>query len=280
MRAGALFVVAGGARLGAVRPPLSASGSVHRFLLCPLALLLVASCRDRAEPRVVVTVSAAASLREVLQAVEPAYEAAHPGVDVRVNLGGSGALRRQVEQGAPVDVFISASAEPMDALVAAGLMDGRSRRVLAGNRLVLIVPSTGGAEIDGLSDLARPEVRRVAVGAPASVPAGAYADQALRAAGVAEAVRGKAVLAQDVRQVLAFVASGNADAGIVYRTDAAATPRVRIAAEIHPSLHARIAYPVAVASRSDVPEAARAFVAYLLGPTGRGALAQRGFTIQ
>lgn len=244
------------------------------------ALLLLGACRDRAEPRVTLTVSAAASLREVLQAVEPAYEAAHPGVDVRINLGASGALRRQVEQGAPVDVFISAADEPMDALVSAGLMDGRSRRSLAGNDLVVIVPAGGSRSITALRDLARPEVRRIALGAPASVPAGAYADEALRSAGVADAVTGKAVLAQDVRQVLAFVASGNADAGIVYRTDAAAAPRVRIAAEIHPSLHRRITYPVAVAARAAGPEEARAFVAHLLGPEGRAVLRERGFRVE
>jgi molybdate transport system substrate-binding protein len=244
------------------------------------ALVLLAGCRDQAPPRVTVTVSAAASLREVMQELEAAYERAHPGVDVRVNLGASGALRRQVEQGAPVDVFVSAAEEPMTALIAAGLMDARSRRVLAGNELVVVVPAGSRARIATLADLARPEIRRVAVGAPASVPAGAYAREALGASGVAARLAGRTVLGQDVRQVLAFVASGNADAGIVYRTDAASSDRVRIALVVHPTLHRPITYPLAVSTRAADPERARAFAAFLLGDQGRAALRRHGFRVE
>jgi molybdate transport system substrate-binding protein len=253
---------------------------LERILLAG-ALLSAVACAGRGAPRQhAVTVSAAASLREVLRELEVSYEAEHPDTDIRVNLGASGALRRQIEQGAPVDVFISASDEPMDALVGAGLMDGRSRRSLASNQLVVIVPAGSTLRIARLADLARPEVRRIALGAPASVPAGAYADQALRAAGLSAALEGRAVLAQDVRQVLAFVASGNADAGIVYRTDAAVSSQVRIAAEVHPTLHRRIGYPLAVATRPSDVARSRDFAAYLLGPSGRAVLRRRGFGVE
>jgi len=254
---------------------------VKRILLAVAAGIALAACGDDEVARDrVVSVSAAASLREVLQELEASYESEHPDTDVRLNLGASGALRRQIEQGAPVDVFIAAAEAPMEALVQAGMMDGRSRRPLAGNELVLIVPAGSNLPVTGLADLRNPAVRRVALGAPASVPAGAYADEALRASGLAEPLKGRTVLAQDARQVLAFVASGNADAGIVYRTDAAVSEAVRVAATIHPTLHRRITYPLAVASHPVDPERARAFAAYLLGAQGKDALRRHGFRVE
>jgi len=246
----------------------------------PLIVALFLACAacggggGAAEP---VTVAAAASLREVMTELEAEYEAAHPGVRVRTTFGASGALRQQIEQGAPIDLFVSAAAAPMDALAKSGRVDTATRRVLAGNELVAIVPAQGGAAVAALADLAKPAVRRVALGAPASVPAGEYAEEALRAAGVLEAVRAKAVYAQDVRQVLAYVASGNADAGLVYRTDAAVSPRVRVAAAAPAGSHRPIVYPVAAVTDARNPEGARAFLAFILGPRGREALRRHGF---
>lgn len=239
--------------------------------------LLLAACGggERAQ----VTVAAAASLREVMAELEAAYEEANPGVEVRTTFGASGALRQQIEQGAPVDIFVSAAVAPMDALARAGRVDTATRRVFAGNELVLIVPAKGGA-VNGFTDLAKAGVRRVALGAPASVPAGEYAEEALRAAGVLDAARARAVYAQDVRQVLAFVSSGNADAGIVYRTDAAVTPRVRIAAAAPAGSHRPIVYPAAVLAGGPNPEGARAYFAFLMGPQGRAALRRRGFRVE
>ena len=248
-----------------------------------LATALAAGCGDRAEekqvPRTTVDVSAAASLRDALGDAEKQYEAAHPDVDIRPNFGASGALQRQIEQGAPADVFVSAAEKPMDALQARGLIDPRSRRPLAGNELVLIVPAVAdSATVRGFADLALPRVRRVALGVPASVPAGEYADQVLRTIGIRDAVQGKAVLGQDVRAVLAYVASGEADAGVVYRTDvAAAGGRVRVAATAPAGSHSPIRYPIAVTSQAKDPAAARAFVAFLLGPPGRALLRAHGF---
>lgn len=254
-------------------------------VLIPILFLLaaLAGCRDRAPekeaPSVVLTVAAAASLREALTELEGRYEAANAGVDVRTTFGASGLLRQQVEQGAPVDVFVSAAEKPMDALQAAGLVDPRGRRVLAGNELVLVVPRGSTAAVDGFDDLDAPEVRRVALGAPQSVPAGEYAEEVLRALGIAEAVGKKAVYGQNVRQVLAYVESGDVDAGVVYRTDAAVARNVRVAAAAPPGSHAPITYPVAVVSRTRAPEAARGYVAFLLGPEGRAVLRRRGFRV-
>lgn len=247
-------------------------------------LLFAAGCRDRggAEEgaRAVVTVSAASSLREVMAEVERAYEAAHPDTDVRVNLGSSGALRQQIEQGAEVDVFVSAAERPVDALEAAGRVDPRSRRVLAGNRVVLVVPAGRPSAVASWASLGEARVGRVALGAPASVPAGEYALEALRSLGIAEAVAKKAVYAQNVRQVLAYVESGNVDAGIVYATDAAASRGVRVVAAAPPGTHRPVTYVMAVVRDSRDPERAMAVAGFLAGAGGREAFRRRGFVVE
>ena len=244
-------------------------------------LALAAGCGRAADGEardesVTLTVSAAASLREAVTELAGRYGAAHPGTTVRVNLGASGALRQQIEQGARVDVFISAAVGPMDGLAERGLVDPATRADLAGNTLVVVVPRGSGA-VRELRDLASPRVRRVALGAPASVPAGEYALEALRALGIAHAVQAKAVYAQNVRQVLAYVESGNVDAGIVYATDAAASPRVAVAAVAPPGTHRPIVYPLAVVRATAHPREARALAAFLLGPEARRVLLRRGF---
>jgi molybdate transport system substrate-binding protein len=247
-----------------------------------LALLALAAGCGRAADRetpdepVVLTVSAASSLREAVTELAAQYEAAHPGTTVRVNLGASGALRQQIEQGARVDVFIAAARGPMDALAERGLVDPATRADLAGNALVVVVPR-GSRAVRAFRDLAAPRVRRVALGAPASVPAGEYALEALRGQGIAAAVEAKAVYAQNARQVLAYVESGNVDAGIVYATDAAASPRVAVAAAAPPGSHRPIVYPLAVVRSGGHPREARALAAYLRGPRARAVLLRRGF---
>ncbi|MBV9772829.1 MAG: molybdate ABC transporter substrate-binding protein [Gemmatimonadetes bacterium] len=228
---------------------------------------------------VTLTVSAAASLREVMTATAERYRAGHPGVRVRLNFGASGALRQQIEHGAAVDVFVSASEGQMDALAKRGLVDARSRRILAGNELVLVVPAGVPPKVKGFAELASPTVGRVAVGAPGSVPAGEYAEETFRSLGIADAVARKTVYAQNVRQVLTYVESGNVDAGVVYRTDALASDRVRVVAPAPPGSHRPVVYPVAVVSASGHPREAQALVAYLTGPAGRAELLRRGFRV-
>jgi len=148
----------------------------------------------------------------------------------------------------------------------------------AGNELVLLVPHQPPIPLTGCRSLDEPRVTAVAVGAATSVPAGEYADEMLRSLGVAEVVARKTVYAQNVRQVLAYVESGNVDAGIVYRTDAAVSRRVRVVATAPAGSHRPITYPLAVVSASKHADEARAYAAFLLGPRGREVLARRGFT--
>jgi molybdate transport system substrate-binding protein len=212
-----------------------------------------------------VTVSAAISLKDALDQLGREYERDHPGAKVSFNYGGSGTLQHQIEQGAPVDIFFSAAQKQMDALQSAGLIIVETRHDIVANDLVLIAPSSSD-DIHTFQDLARSSVKTVALGEPASVPVGMYAQQTLEKLNLWEAVQKKAVYAKDVRQVLTYVATGNADAGLVYRTDAQTSPKIRTIFTAPPSSHDPIVYPAAVLKNSKDQTAARAFLQFLETP--------------
>jgi molybdate transport system substrate-binding protein len=254
-----------------------------KTLLCLTAAVLAATANLYATPpqprRVELLVSAAASLKDVLGEVNDLYQKQHPGVSVSLNLGGSGTLETQIEQGAPADVFISAAPEEMDALASKGLLRANTRIALLTNRLVLIVPR-GNRGIGGLhsfQDLLLADVRTVALGDPRSVPAGMYAQQTLTALGIYDAVRHKAVYASDVRQVLAYVETGSADAGIVYATDAESSSRVRIAAEAPAGAAPHIVYPAAALKSSAHPADAQNYLRFLQSDAARAVFLRYGF---
>ncbi|MGA8229904.1 MAG: molybdate ABC transporter substrate-binding protein [Candidatus Acidiferrales bacterium] len=226
-----------------------------------------------------VTVSAAISLKDALDEIGQKYEGIHPGAKVVFNYGGSGTLRSQIEQGAPVDVFVSASEKDMDALNAKGLVRPDTRRDIVANTLVLIVPADHDPGIHDFADLAGAQVKSVAVGEPTTVPAGMYAQQAFAALGITAAVHGKLVLAKDVRQALTFVATGNADAGVVYSTDARITSKVRVVATAPASSHDPIVYPLAVLKSAHDSAAALAVVGYFAADDAKVIFQKYGFTI-
>jgi molybdate transport system substrate-binding protein len=212
-----------------------------------------------------VTVSAAISLKGALDQLGREYERDHPGAKITFNYGGSGTLQQQIEQGAPVDLFFSAAQKQMDALQTAGLILNDTRHNIVANDLVLIAPSDSD-NIHTFQDLAKSMVKTVAIGELATVPAGMYAQQTLEHLGLWDAVQKKAVYAKDVRQVVTFVATGNADAGLVYRTDAQTSPKIRTIFTAPPNAHDPIVYPAAVLKNSKAPEAARAFLEFLETP--------------
>jgi molybdate transport system substrate-binding protein len=221
-------------------------------------------------------VSAAISLKDALDEISKAYSAKHPGVTIAFNYGGSGALEHQIEQGAPVDIFFSAAEKNMDALESKGEVVSGTRRDLVRNSLVLVVPS-GAANVKGFADLTQAAVKAIALGEAATVPAGMYAQQTLQHLGLFDAIKSKVVYAKDVRQVLTYVETGNADAGLVYRTDALTSKTVRIAAVAPEDSHEPIVYPAAVVKATQQEAAAHAFVEYLGGPDARATFEKFGF---
>ncbi|MFS8639265.1 MAG: molybdate ABC transporter substrate-binding protein [Symbiobacteriaceae bacterium] len=231
---------------------------------------------EAAEP-VEVLVSAAASLQDALREAAAEFVRQHPDIELRFNFGSSGALAQQVVAGAPVDVFIAAGRQPMDLLIGKGLVDPGSVHVIARNQVVLIAPRDGTAALRGWQDLGGGQVDRIAIGDPAHVPAGQYGRQVLEHLGLWEQVQGKLVLDQDVREVLHHVATGEARAGIVYRTDAAPSDEVVVVAEAPAGSHAPVVYPLAVPKTSRHPEQAWALAGFLSSSQGQVILQRHGF---
>jgi molybdate transport system substrate-binding protein len=223
-------------------------------------------------------VSAAASLTDALKELAPLYQQSRPKVQVRYNFASSGALQQQIENGAPVDIFISAAAKQMEALQQKNLLLPNTQRRLLTNRLVLVVPANR-SEITTLNSLTDGRVKRIAIGDPRSVPAGEYAEAALTKAGLWNQLQPKYVLASNVRQVLQFVEAGNADAGFVYLTDAKTTSKVKIAQTIPATLHEPIVYAIAVLKNSRNPTAAKDFVQFLFSNPAKQQFQKYGFTL-
>ena len=230
-----------------------------------------------AQQPVSITVSAAISLKDALDELGQNFEKAHPGTSIRFNYGGSGTLQHQIEQGAPVDVFFSAAEKQMDELASEALIDAGTRRDIAANSLVLIVPIDSQA-VGNFQDLLKPSVKIVAVGEPASVPAGLYARQTLDHLRLLAPIKSKLVFAKDVRQVLTYVETGNADAGLVYTTDAKISSKVQVVAIAPASSHEPILYPAAVLRASKNMSVAREFLDYAAGREARAVFEKFGFT--
>jgi molybdate transport system substrate-binding protein len=243
---------------------------LHRLVL---PVLLVLSVQAHATD---IVVSAAASLTNVFGSVAKAYESKHPGTHVVLNFAASDVLLQQIANGAPADVFASADEAAMDKAQAQGLVRKESRRDFAANELVLIVPVAGKFIPASLNDLTSKNVGKVAIGDPASVPVGRYTKAALEAAKLWEPVSAKAVLAQNVRQALDYVARDEVDAGFVFATDATvAAGKVRVAMRV--PTPTPIIYPLAVVTQSKQAAEAQAFADFVLSPEGRGLLAKAGF---
>lgn len=210
-------------------------------------------------------VFAAASLTDALQEIAPEYERA-TGDRLVLNLGASSTLARQIQEGAPADLFLSADEEKMNGLEKRKLLAPGTRRSVLSNTLVVVVPMDSGVTIARPEDLASPSLRVLALAEPQTVPAGIYAKQYLRKKGLWSKVIDRVVPTENVRAALAAVESGNADAGIVYRTDAAISKKVRVAYEVPRADGPAISYPFAVLAGSERKEASRRFLDYLQSP--------------
>ena len=241
--------------------------------------MLASPAPARSAERAPLTVFAAASLKESLDEAAAAYQHA-TGTPVRVSYAASSALARQIEQGAPAQVFASADLEWMDYLQKRNLIDVGSRHNLLGNRLVLVAPQASTAKVD----LAKPGSiaaalgeGRLAIGQTASVPAGKYGRAALESLGQWDTVSSHLAESESVRAALMLVARGETPLGIVYASDAKAEPRVRVVATFPDTSHPPIVYPVA--ALRDAPASAREFVRWLSSPAARAIFERRGFDV-
>lgn len=254
-------------------------------LKCLAAVLAVATLLAAPQARAAesgpVLVFAAASLKNALDDVIASYTARTSG-RVSASYAASSALAKQIEQGAPAQLFISADLDWMDYLEQRGLIDTASRRNLLGNSIVLVAPAASPlAEVaigPGFDLAALLGDGRLAVGDVRAVPAGKYAKAALETLGSWNGVADRLAQAENVRAALALVARDEAPLGIVYRTDAASDPTVKIIGTFPADSHQPIVYPVALTADARGNAAAAAFLAFLAGPAARGAFEKQGFT--
>ena len=220
----------------------------------------------------------AMSLTDSLTEVSQRFVAAR-NVKVYCNFAGSSTLQRQIEKGAPADVFISASPKQIDALQDDGLLYEDSRQDILNNRLVLVAPINSSLAMTDVGMLAQDSIRRIAIGEPSAVPAGIYGKEALTHLGIWHGVQPKLIPSADVRSTLAYVVSGEVDVGIVYQTDAAISQKVRIIYQFPDSSHSPIVYPAAVLRESGHRVLAQAFLDYLQTAEVAAIFEKHGFSV-
>ena len=225
-----------------------------------------------------VTVFAAASLTESLREIATDYSKTKPD-EIVFNFGGSSTLARQIEEGAPADIFFSADQAQMNRLEAKKLIAQNTRVDRVSNSLVIVVAKNGGAAVRTPKDLASPEVHRIALGDPSAVPIGVYARAFLEQAGLWKAVAPKIVPTENVRAALAAVESGNADASIVYKTDALISKEIKVVYAVPPDKGPAIVYPVALVQAGPNPKAAARFLQYLTSSSALGVFEKHGFLV-
>ena len=257
------------------------------FTLMAVCLLALASgCGGQsqsttaAKEPVELHVSAAASLTDVMNEIGKAYEQEHPDVKVVFNYGSSGALQQAIENGGTADLFFSAAQKQMDALDKKGLLKEGTRKDLLQNEVVLIVPKDSDKDITSFDQLTSDKLQHIALGEPKGVPVGQYSEEILTKLGILDAVKAKAVYGSDVRQVLAWVASGEADAGLVYATDAAISQDVRVVAKAPAGTHKDIVYPAAILNATKHLDTAKDFLAFVSNDKNKERFAKYGFEVK
>ncbi|MDD4834402.1 MAG: molybdate ABC transporter substrate-binding protein [Lutispora sp.] len=253
------------------------------FILLIASLLSLTACSKPAEPAkaaepIELNISAAASLKDVLLELQPEYEK-NNNVKLVLNFGASGTLQKQIEEGAPSDVFISAGKKQMDALEEKGLIVKESRKNLFGNSLVLIVAEEAKDKILKIEDITKAEVDKISIGTPESVPAGSYAKESLENLQMWKDIEPKLVLAKDVRQVLTYVETGEVDAGIVYSSDAALLKKGTIVGAFPADSHKPVVYPAALINEGKQKEEAKKFLDFLSSDKAAETFSKYGFEV-
>lgn len=236
------------------------------------------SAKGGQNEKVTLTVSAAASAQDALKEIQTNYEKSHSNVAIQDNFGSSGTLQKQISQGAGADLFFSAAEDKFEKLVHDGDIDKKDSTDLLKNDLVMIVPEKNSAHLTHLNDLKKDSTEKIALGTPESVPAGQYAKQSLTKLSLWDKVKDKVVYAKDVRQVLSYVETGNVDAGLVYKTDALISKKVKITDEAPAKTHDPIVYPVGIVKDTKHRKEAEAFYHYLQSDAAMKVFKKYGFT--
>lgn len=261
----------------------------HMIALCVAFCLMLVACTTTqtapqvSEPaksqaaQVELLVSAAASLTDALTELKTAFENDNPDTTLSFNFGSSGKLAQQIEQGAPADIFLSASKKDMDGLEEKQLISKDTRQDFTGNALVLVTSTSSAVTLSSFEELNNPTLKHIAVGEPQTVPAGQYAKETLDTLKLWDGLAGKLVYGSDVRQVLTFVESGNADVGVIYASDAAISENVKVLATAKAEWHKPIVYPGAVVAASRYADVAKTFLSYLTSEKGKAILQKYGF---
>ena len=243
-----------------------------------LAFTVFSGCEQEKQKPIELNVFAAISLSDALAEIGTAFTAEN-GVKVFYNFAASTTLQRQIEKGAPADVFISASPRQVVALESNGLLETESRRNLLTNRLVIVSDETERIAVDTPADLAAPEISRIAIGHPSIVPAGAYAKEALTHFKLWETLHPKFIFGVDVRATLAYVTAGNVDIAIVYKTDTILSDAISVLYQIPLEAYTPIIYPAAVMKNSNQKQLARQFITYLQSAEKSKIFEKHGFTV-
>ena len=254
------------------------------LILTTLFIISATGCSQKTKDvsddnkQITLTISAAASLKDSMEEIKTLFTKDKPNVKLTYNFGASGTLEQQIEQGAEADIFISAAPKQMDSLKDKSLIQEDSRVNLLGNKVVLIVPKDSSLSLTAFSDVQNATVKKIALGEAKSVPAGQYAEQVFTKLNILDNVKNKAVYGKDVKEVLTWTESGNADAGVVYETDAKTSTKVKIICEAPADSYSPVLYPAAVLKDSKNADDANEFLKYLSSDKSKAVFEKYGFT--
>lgn len=225
-------------------------------------------------------VSAAASLTDVMKELAADYKKENPNSHIIFNFGSSGALQQAIENGGTTDIFFSAATKQMDALDKAGELAPDTRRDLLVNEVVLIVPKGNAKQVQSFEDLNTGKVQKIALGEPKGVPVGQYSEEILKNLNLLDSIKPKVVYGSDVRQVLSWVESGDADCGIVYATDAAISSDVDVVAKAPNGSHKPVVYPAAILKSAKNTAEAEKFMKFIMSDSSKKVFEKYGFEVK
>ena len=245
-------------------------------LIIAILTFILTGCSSETKATKNLNVFAAISLKDSLGEITKLYQQDHPEIKITYNFASSGTLQKQIEEGAPVDLFISAGKKQMDDLSVKGLIKKDTSANMVGNKLVLITP-TEETVVKDFKSLVHSGIK-IAIGTPETVPAGTYARETLQKMGLWDNLKDNIVYTKDVRQVLTYVENGDVNAGLVYKSDALISKKIKIVAEAPGNSHKSIVYPAAVTEKAALASEAKAFLGYLKSDKVQKVFQQFGFS--